>query len=78
MKLYSYAVWKQLKQEDPKSFHDAVSIDQALRNLPATKRTGKGEAFLRRSRTPLVEVDFDGVTSYSKLVLEECEEVYGI
>ena len=71
-------VWKEMKQGDPKSFQDAVFIDQALRNVPATKRAVKGEAYLHRSRAPLAEVDFDGVTSYSDLMLEECEGLCGI
>ena len=72
------SVWIEMKQKDPKSFQDAVFIDQALRDVPATKRAVKGEAFLHRSRTPLAEVDFDGVTTYSDLMLEECEGLCGI
>ena len=72
------SVWKHLKENDPKSFHDAVFIDQALRNVPATRGAIKGEAYLHWSRTPLVEVDFSNVTSYDNLMLEECEGLCGI
>ena len=75
---HSDSVWKQLKERDPKSFQDAVFIDQALRNVSSTKHTIKGEAYLHRSRTPLVEVDFDEVPSYEDLMLEECEGLCGI
>ncbi len=75
---HSDAVWKELKENDPKSFQDAVFIDQALRNVPTTKHTVKGEAFLHRSRIPLMEVDFHDAPSYENLMLDECEGLCGI
>ena len=75
---HSDAVWKHLKENDSKSFQDAVFIDQALRNVPATKGTIKGEAYLHRSRTSLVEVDFSEAISYDNAMLEECEGLCGI
>ena len=72
------SVWKQLKETDTKSFQDAVFIDQALRNVPATKGAVKGKAYLHRSRVPLVEVDFGQVKNYDSLMLEECEGLCGI
>ena len=75
---HSDAVWKQLKENDPKSFQDAVFVDQALRSVPATRGAIKGEAYLHRKRMPLVEVDFSDVTSYDNLMLEECEGLCGI
>ena len=75
---HSNSVWKQLKENAPKSFQDAVFIDQALRDVPSIKDTVKGEAYLHRSRTPLVEVNFDDVPSYDDLMLEECEGLCGI
>ena len=71
-------VWKEMKQNYPKSFQDAVFIDQALRDVPAAKRAVKGEAYLHRSRTPLAEVDFNDVTTYSDQMMEECEGLCGI
>lgn len=75
---HSDAVWKHLKDNDPKSFQEAVFIDQALRNVPATKGAIRGEAYLHRSRVPLLDVDFDDVSSYESLMLEECEGLCGI
>ena len=72
------SVWKQLKENDPKSFQDAVFIDQALRDLPLIKHIVKGKAYLHRSRAPLLQVDFDEVPRYDDLMLEECEGLCGI
>ena len=75
---HSNSAWKQLKDNDPASFKDAVFIDQALRNVPTTRGTIKGEAFLHRSRIPLDEVDLSEVTNYDDLMQEECEGLCGI
>lgn len=75
---HSNSMWKYLKENDVPSFQDAVFIDQALRNVPATKDVIKGEAYLHRSMTPLLDVDFDDVTSYENLMLEECDGLCGI
>ena len=75
---HSNSMWKHLKENDPKSFQEAVFIDQALRNVPATKGVIKGEAYLHRSRVPLLDVDFADVTSYENLMLEECDGLCGI
>ena len=74
----SNSEWKQLKESDPKSFQDAVSVDWSLRNVPTTRGAIKGEAYLHRSRIPLSEVDFSAVTSYDDQMLEECEGLCGI
>ena len=71
-------MWKHLKDNDPKSFQDAVFIDQALRNVPATRGAIKGEAYLHSSRIPLIDVDFSTVTNYDDLMIEECEGLCGI
>ena len=75
---HSNSMWKHLKENDPKSFQEAVFIDQALRNVPVTKGAIKGEAYLHRSRTPLLDVNFDDVPSYESLMMEECEGLCGI
>ena len=72
------AIWKQLKESDPESFRDAVFVDEALRKVPAVRGTIKGQAFLHRSRAPLVEIDFTQATNYDDLMLEECDGVCGI
>ena len=75
---HNNSVWKDLKENDPRSFQDAVFIDQALRNVPSTKDTVRGEAYLHSSRIPLMDVDFGEVPSYEDLMLEECEGLCGI
>ena len=70
--------WKQLREHDPKSFQDAVFIDQAIRDVPAARDAIKGDAYLHRSRKPLSEVDFSEVISYDDLMVEECEGLCGI
>ena len=75
---HSDALWKHLQENDPKSFQDAVFIDQALRDVPTIRGVVKGEAYLHRSRIPLVDVDFTTTTSYEDLMAEECEGLCGI
>ena len=72
------SMWKNLKDKDPKSFQDAVFIDQTLRDVPAIKNMINGTAFLHSSRIPLSEVDFNDVIDYDDLMLEECEGLCGI
>ena len=72
------SIWKQLKDNDPKSFQDAIFIDQALRNVPSIKETVKGKAYLHSSRVPLIEVNLDEAASYEDRMLEECEGLCGI
>ena len=72
------SVWKQLKEKDPKSFQEAIFVDQALRNVPATKGAVKGDAYLHRSRIPLIDVDFSEAETYDDLMQEECEGLCGI
>ena len=76
----SDAEWKRLKEDDPKSFQDAVFIDMALREIPLVRNaiTRKGEAYLHRSRTPLADVDFTDSKHYDEVMLEECEGLCGI
>ena len=75
---HSDSMWKQLKENDVKSFEDAVFIDRELRQTPMTRGAIKGEAFLHRSRKPLAEVDFSTVTNYDDLMVQECEGLCGI
>ena len=75
---HSDSMWKHLNESDPRSFQEAVFIDQALRNVPATKGAIKGKAYLHRSRVPLLDIDLDAVASDEDLMLEECEGLCGI
>ena len=75
---HSDASWKDMKENDPESFAEAVHIDWVLRNSPRTRGAVQGEAYLHRSREPLGQVDFSGVTGYAELMGEECEGLCGI
>ena len=75
---HSDSVWKHLQEADPRSFQEAVFIDQALRSLPAVRDMIKGEAYLHSSRKPLLEVDFTEATDYDTLMIEECEGLCGV
>ncbi len=75
---HSNSEWKHLKEHDPDSFDEAVSVDWALRQQPHLQALSKGQAFLHRSRTPLEEVDFSDIQDYTEAMLEECEGLCGI
>ena len=70
--------WKWLQTNDPVSFRDAVFVDQALRSVPIVRDaiTKNGaQAYLHKSRTPLMDVDFDSTEDYDDLMAAECEGV---
>ncbi|HDR4766654.1 TPA: phosphoadenosine phosphosulfate reductase family protein [Bacillus thuringiensis] len=67
-------MWRDLKINDPKSFADAVYIDQSIRNLERMN----GECYLHQSRIPLDQVDFaiDQMDIFE--MLGECEGMCGV
>ena len=65
--------WKHMKDHDPESFADALFVDQALRETPASRDAIKGTAFLHKSRKPLSSVNLNETESYVNLLLDECE-----
>ena len=70
--------WKWLQTNDPAAFQEAIFVDQALRSVPVVRDaiTKNGaQAFLHRSRTPLMEVDFDSTDDYDQFMAAECEGV---
>ena len=75
---HSDASWKDMKENDPDSFAEAVHIDWVLRNSPRTRGAVQAEAYLHRSRKPLDQVDLSEVTGYAELMAEECEGLCGI
>ena len=76
---HSDAVWKDLKENAPGSFMEAVQVDIELRSNPnITALTPDAEAYLHRSRKPLALVDFEGVKGYQDLMEDECEGLCGI
>ena len=70
--------WKSLKENDPDSFDDAVMVDWALRNSPASRDAIRGRAYLHRTRQPLSKVDFSDTDDYESLMQEECEGMCGL
>ena len=68
----SDAEWKDLKDNEPESFDDAVFVDMALRQKPLSDRM-EGRMFLSRHRIPLYQVDLDNAPSQSDLMQQECE-----
>lgn len=70
--------WKWLKDNDPKSFDDAVFIDKAIRNVPRLRGTLRGEGYLHRDRQDLDTVDFSKVEDYDDFMASECEGLCGV
>ena len=63
-----------MKEHDPKSFADALSVDRALRETPASRDAFKGyRFFIHMPRAPLSGPNLDETESYTNLLLEECE-----
>lgn len=74
------AEWKWLQDNEPESFQDAISVDNALRNDLTVKNSisREGNAYLHRSRQPLVDIDLTNTPDYDNIMLDECEGVCGI
>ena len=70
--------WKWLKENDPKSFQDAVSIDKAIREIPHIRGTLRGEGYLHRDRKSLDSVDFNQTEDYVSFMANECEGLCGV
>lgn len=75
---HSDAMWRDMKENDPESFADAVTVDTAIRNAVPGQRNSE-EWFVHRSRTPLAEVDFDcSDDRQTSLFDDECSGVCGV
>ena len=75
---HSNSEWKDLKENDPRSFAEAVFVDRALREMPHLRALSKGTAYLHRNRRPLDEIDFTETRDYIESMQEECEGLCGI
>lgn len=55
-------------------------VDDALQETPVAKNAiaRRDEACLRKSRLPLIYIDFDEVSYYDCVMAEECEKIYGV
>ena len=67
-----------MKENDPRSFAEAVFVDRALREMPHLRELSKGTAYLHRTMQPLDEVDFTNTKDYAGSMQEECEGLCGI
>ena len=75
---HSNSEWKYLKENDPRSFAEAVFVDRALREMPHLRELSKGTAYLHHTRQPLDEVNFTNTKDYAEAMQEECEGLCGI
>lgn len=68
--------WKQLKEQYPEDFADAVEFDKLLRAKPRPQ----GELYLHRSCVPLGEINFEEIPEQGTLdfFVNECEGMCGI
>ena len=62
-----------MKEHDPESFADALFVDRALRETPASRDAIKGTAFHPHTPYALSGPNLDETESYTNLLLEECE-----
>jgi hypothetical protein len=73
---HSDAQWRQLRDEDPQAWADAVEVDRAIRE----QVKGKGEQFMHRSCKPLDRVDLrtDAEIGQADMFNNECEGMCGV
>lgn len=69
--------WREMRDNDPESWRDAVEFDRQLREVGV--RGIEGECYLHRSLVPLDEVDLSTAEDRGQLnFLAECEGMCGI
>lgn len=68
--------WRDMRDNDPDSWRDAVEFDRAIRTFPRIK----GEAYLHRSLVPLDQVDLSTAEDRGQgnMFDGECEGVCGV
>ena len=74
---HSDAMWRQIRDEDPDAWFDAVDVDRAIRS---GLRGIRGEVFLHRSAIPLDEADLSTEADRGQLDLfgNDCEGMCGV
>ena len=77
--LHTNKEWRDMKENDPQSWKEAVAIDKSLRESSRSEKFGS-EMYLHPSRKPLNEVDLGAEQSRQKRLafLEECEGLCGV
>jgi hypothetical protein len=73
---HSNAAWRDIRDNEPDEFADAVLIDRAIRDAGALRGI-RGQQFMHRSLTPLDRADLDRGQPYN-LFGNECEGMCGI
>lgn len=68
--------WRELRDERPDEWDDAVAFDAAIRRLPRVD----GEVYLHRQRVPLDQVDLTTAEDLGQASLfdDECEGICGV
>jgi hypothetical protein len=66
--------WKDMKKNDPESWHMAVEFDKKIRNMPKVK----SEVYLHRQCVPLDQVDLGADQLEIDDFINECEGMCGI
>lgn len=76
---HSDRMWRDMRENDPASWVDAVAIDHALREHPGRLML-RGEPYLHASLMPLSEVDLSTAEDRGQLNLfnNECEGMCGV
>jgi hypothetical protein len=74
---HSDGLWRQIRDEDPAAWADAVMIDRAIRT---GVRGIRGEVYLHRSAVPLDQADLSTLEDHGQLNLwtNECEGLCGV
>jgi hypothetical protein len=77
---HSDAEWRRLRDEDPKSFAEAVAYEKALQLSTKQVERLTGIPFLHNSRVPLDQVDFSTEEDRGQQVMfsNECEGMCGV
>ena len=71
---HSDGIWKDMKENDPESFKDAVNVEWTIQNNPEARGALKGgTAYLHRTRVPLDQVDFSRAQTETETMQEECD-----
>lgn len=77
---HSNAMWRDMRDNDPESWADAVEVDKALRN-GGTQRGFRNKQFMHRSLKPLDEVDLSTPAERGQIefgFLQECDGMCGL
>lgn len=74
---HSDAHWREMRDNDPAAWQDAIAIDAIIR---APARGFRGEQFMHRSMVPLAEADLSTAEDRGQLNLfnNECEGMCGV